>query len=417
MRTAAVGLLAAAVVVIPLALVVWLLSDRPFVPPEALALAGLSGLVETAYFVLLAAAYRRGDLSVVYPTARGTAPLIAVIIGITLLGERLAPVGFLGVAALLAGILILQRPWYGLRPGADPRDPGRDAVRPRDRGDDRDVLGDRSRRRPADVAALLRRRDLGRPDDRDAGVGARRRAVAGRVDGRRRGRQGGPRRDPDADRLRADPRSPSRSLRSPRSHRSGSQRSSWPQAGGRSGSARRPIGATPRGGSRPRSSSWPGSCCSSSTEASRAGLPVAERVSRSFGTGGWLRSARDLRNSTITEQDPGLVRAIAPQGRRDASARAQSSASERDPRPTRSTRAAGRRHWGPANGQATHPVRTLFTDGGNLTVSRPREPATRPRPTTAGGDPPTLSQASARCLRSSSRRAADCRCGATPGGC
>ncbi len=78
-------------------------------------------LVETAYFVLLAAAYRRGDLSVVYPTARGTAPLLAVLVGVLILGERLTPIGFAGVVALLAGILILQRPWLGLRPGADPR--------------------------------------------------------------------------------------------------------------------------------------------------------------------------------------------------------------------------------------------------------------------------------------------------------
>ncbi len=41
-----------------------------------------SGVVEAAYFILLSAAYRRGDLSVVYPVARGTAPLLAVVIGV-----------------------------------------------------------------------------------------------------------------------------------------------------------------------------------------------------------------------------------------------------------------------------------------------------------------------------------------------
>ncbi len=49
----------------------------------------MSGVVEAGYFVLLSAAYRRGDLSVVYPIARGTAPLLAVAIGVGLLGERL----------------------------------------------------------------------------------------------------------------------------------------------------------------------------------------------------------------------------------------------------------------------------------------------------------------------------------------
>ena len=51
-------------------------------PIEGIALGIVSGAVEAGYFVLLSAAYRRGDLSVVYPLARGTAPLIAVAIGV-----------------------------------------------------------------------------------------------------------------------------------------------------------------------------------------------------------------------------------------------------------------------------------------------------------------------------------------------
>ncbi len=57
------------------------------------------------------AAYKRGDLSVVYPLARGTAPLLAVLIGVFVFGERLGVAGSLGVIALLAGFLWLQRPW------------------------------------------------------------------------------------------------------------------------------------------------------------------------------------------------------------------------------------------------------------------------------------------------------------------
>jgi uncharacterized membrane protein len=82
----------------------------------------VSGTVEAAYFVLLSAAYRRGDLSVVYPIARGTAPLLAVAIGVGILGERLGVAGFTGVALLLVGFLLLQRPWQALRghTGLDP---------------------------------------------------------------------------------------------------------------------------------------------------------------------------------------------------------------------------------------------------------------------------------------------------------
>jgi uncharacterized membrane protein len=78
--------------------------------------------VEAIYFVLLSAAYRRGDLSVVYPIARGTAPLLAVAIGVGILGERLGVAGFIGVALLLLGFLLLQQPWRALRghTGLDP---------------------------------------------------------------------------------------------------------------------------------------------------------------------------------------------------------------------------------------------------------------------------------------------------------
>ena len=75
----------------------------------------LSGVIEAGYFILLSAAYRRGDLSVVYPIARGTAPLLAVAIGVGLFGERLGAVGSVGVVALLAGFLVLQQPWRALR--------------------------------------------------------------------------------------------------------------------------------------------------------------------------------------------------------------------------------------------------------------------------------------------------------------
>ncbi len=112
---AAVGLATAATILAPIALVAWFAIGQPTVPPETLVLSVVSGALEAIYFAFLAAAYRRGDLSLVYPLARGSAPLLAVAIGVVVLQERLGPVGFLGVAALIAGILALQRPWRFLR--------------------------------------------------------------------------------------------------------------------------------------------------------------------------------------------------------------------------------------------------------------------------------------------------------------
>jgi drug/metabolite transporter (DMT)-like permease len=115
LRAAAIGMTSAAAVIIPAAAIGWFAIGRPAVPVEAVLLAAASGVLEAAYFGFLASAYRRGDLSVVYPIARGTAPLLAVAVGIGILGERLGPAGIAGVAALLVGLLTLQRPWRFLR--------------------------------------------------------------------------------------------------------------------------------------------------------------------------------------------------------------------------------------------------------------------------------------------------------------
>jgi uncharacterized membrane protein len=122
LRAATVGMLAASVGIVPAGFVAWWVGGRATLPGQGVALGVVSGVVEAGYFVLLSAAYRRGDLSVVYPLARGTAPLLAVAVGVGLLGERLGVAGTLGVGALLAGFLILQRPWQLVRGrrGLDP---------------------------------------------------------------------------------------------------------------------------------------------------------------------------------------------------------------------------------------------------------------------------------------------------------
>jgi drug/metabolite transporter (DMT)-like permease len=67
-------------------------------------------VLELGYLFLLSSAYRRGELSVVYPIARGSAPLLAVLVGIGVLGERLTTPQLVGVGLLLAGILAVTVP-------------------------------------------------------------------------------------------------------------------------------------------------------------------------------------------------------------------------------------------------------------------------------------------------------------------
>ena len=121
LRAATVGLLTASLGIVPAGIVAWWLDGQPTLPPEGIALALISGVLEAVYFVLLSAAYRRGDLSVVYPIARGTAPLLAVAVGVLVLGERLGVAGSIGVGLLLVGFLVLQQPWRAVRGrGLDP---------------------------------------------------------------------------------------------------------------------------------------------------------------------------------------------------------------------------------------------------------------------------------------------------------
>ena len=102
-------------VLVPIAVVAWIVGGMFAIDPRGVAIAIGSGFLEAAYFVFLSAAYRRGDLSLVYPIARGSAPLLAVLVGVGLLNERLGTGATLGVACLLAGILAVARPWRALR--------------------------------------------------------------------------------------------------------------------------------------------------------------------------------------------------------------------------------------------------------------------------------------------------------------
>jgi drug/metabolite transporter (DMT)-like permease len=68
------------------------------------ALIAASALFETGYVFALTSAYAAGDLSLVYPVARGSAALIVVPLAITVLGERPSPFGLLGIGLVLGGV-------------------------------------------------------------------------------------------------------------------------------------------------------------------------------------------------------------------------------------------------------------------------------------------------------------------------
>ncbi len=109
LRTATRAVWLGVLVATPFVAAGWLVSGRPGLAPLGWVIAFVSGGVEVLYYVALARAYRHGELSAVYPVARGSGALFGVIAGIGLLGERLAPLGLLGVALLLTGIISTAR--------------------------------------------------------------------------------------------------------------------------------------------------------------------------------------------------------------------------------------------------------------------------------------------------------------------
>ena len=67
----------------------------------------LSGVLHVLYFVVLLRGYRKADLTVVYPLARGTGPLLSSMVAITFLGESLSALGALGIAAVVGGVFLI----------------------------------------------------------------------------------------------------------------------------------------------------------------------------------------------------------------------------------------------------------------------------------------------------------------------
>jgi drug/metabolite transporter (DMT)-like permease len=79
--------------------------SAPTIDAPTLPLLGVTAILHTAYYVALQAAYGRGDLSVVYPVARGTGALVAVAGAIAFLGERPSAMAVVGAVMIAMGII------------------------------------------------------------------------------------------------------------------------------------------------------------------------------------------------------------------------------------------------------------------------------------------------------------------------
>jgi drug/metabolite transporter (DMT)-like permease len=98
----AVATVAAVVAFAPVAALTWRVSW------EAVPYAAASASFELAYFGLLAAAYRRSDLSLIYPLARGLAPVTVLVVAAVVAGSAPSPAVIGAICAVAVGILMVR---------------------------------------------------------------------------------------------------------------------------------------------------------------------------------------------------------------------------------------------------------------------------------------------------------------------
>ncbi|HEV7433038.1 MAG TPA: DMT family transporter [Steroidobacteraceae bacterium] len=101
--------------------VVWALCQQhaPYGIAQYLALAG-TAVLHLLYSQSLQAGYRVADLSLVYPVARGSGPLLSFVGASLLFGERPGPLALAGLLLILAGIVLIADLHHALRRSALP---------------------------------------------------------------------------------------------------------------------------------------------------------------------------------------------------------------------------------------------------------------------------------------------------------
>jgi drug/metabolite transporter (DMT)-like permease len=109
---------AAASVVIWLPVTLVWLRWHPLHPHWSWLVAGfVSGMLHVAYGNLLQAGYAAGDLNLVYPLARGTGPLLTVLVAVLVLGDPTSAAAVTGVVLVVGGVLVIS---FGGRSAAGP---------------------------------------------------------------------------------------------------------------------------------------------------------------------------------------------------------------------------------------------------------------------------------------------------------
>ena len=101
------GMVILSIVEVPIGLVV--VAFSPAIDPAAIPWVIAAGCTHFAYKFFLSYAYDRGDLSRVYPIARGAAPMIVALVGAFVLADAVTGQQYMAIAVLAFGILLMAR--------------------------------------------------------------------------------------------------------------------------------------------------------------------------------------------------------------------------------------------------------------------------------------------------------------------
>ena len=84
-------------------------------------LVAASAVFHCFYFIVLLRGYRKADLTVVYPMARGSGPLLSSLVAIVFFGEQLSALGAVGLAGVVGGVFLIAGGPGLLRATHDPQ--------------------------------------------------------------------------------------------------------------------------------------------------------------------------------------------------------------------------------------------------------------------------------------------------------
>jgi drug/metabolite transporter (DMT)-like permease len=98
----------------PFAIALIIITKPSFSFAEIVFIMGTATL-HIVYFLILGRGYQKGDLSLVYPLARGTGPMLATIGAVVLLGERPSVLGIVGILCIGLGVFIFAGGGRNLR--------------------------------------------------------------------------------------------------------------------------------------------------------------------------------------------------------------------------------------------------------------------------------------------------------------